>query len=201
LRTVLPSNPVLAISEHHRCGLILTNAHYAVFAGPGAAIGMSGELEFEEVVMIGEPQLVCISQHPARQRAYNSRIQWMRWLQRITSHPDAWQRTEKLLASFEAFFSPRIVASLPDTVLAQLIGVLPQTVQMVRDHNPISVTDISSFGSPAIGSTIQRCCFQEWLQSYRAMLLDESPQTPVEGTPERILVQGQFQDKALVRAS
>jgi hypothetical protein len=134
VHNLLQSEQLLAISEHKRCGLILCKEYHAEFAGPGAAISSTVEQDYQMVVAIGAPDLAPIRTQGERQKAYSRRIQWMRWLQRITDYPDAAVRAEKLLAGFEAFFSDQLVATLPDSVLARLIGVFPQTVALVRSQ-------------------------------------------------------------------
>lgn len=133
-RTVLDSQPLLAISEHKKSGLILCKSFHAEFAGPGALIGAPLEQGCTAVIAIGSPEIVEVSTHEERQKAYGRRIQWIRWLQKITDHQDPVQRAEKLLSGFEAFFDRKIMASLPDEALALLIGVLPQTVTAVRSQ-------------------------------------------------------------------
>lgn len=125
-------NPFLAISEQKKCGLILCSAYHAEFAGPGAAIVSPVEQGYEIAIAIGSPELVTIDTAQQRQQAYSRRIQWIRWLERIAQYPDPITRAEKLLSSFEAFFSHDVVAELPDELLARLIGVFATTIQTVR---------------------------------------------------------------------
>ncbi|MBD1860455.1 MULTISPECIES: hypothetical protein [Trichocoleus] len=127
-------NPILAVSEQKKCGLILCKAYHADFAGPGAAVGSPVEQGYNVVIAIGSPELVPVETFEERQKAYGRRIQWMRWLERITNYSDPALRVEKLLAGFEAFFSRQVVLELPDEVLALLVGVLPQTVNAVRSQ-------------------------------------------------------------------
>ena len=125
-------NPILAVSELKKCGLILCKAYHADFAGPGAAVGSPVEQGYNVIIAIGEPDLVPVYTSEDRQKAYSRRIQWMRWLERITNYPDPAARVEKLLSGFEAFFSRQAVMEIPDEALALLVGVLPQTIRAVR---------------------------------------------------------------------
>lgn len=127
-------NPILAVSEQKKCGLILCKTYHADFAGPGAAVGSPVEQGYNVVIAIGSPELIPVETYEDRYKAYGRRIQWMRWLERITNYPDPSVRVEKLLAGFEAFFSRQVVIELPDEVLALLVGVLPQTVNAVRSQ-------------------------------------------------------------------
>ncbi len=125
-------NPILAVSELKKCGLILCKAYHADFAGPGAAVGSPVEQGYNVIIAIGEPDLVPVYTSEDRQKAYSRRIRWMRWLERITNYPDPAARVEKLLSGFEAFFSRQAVMEIPDEALALLVGVLPQTIRTIR---------------------------------------------------------------------
>lgn len=135
LEGILPFRRLLAVGETKRGGLILCKPHYAEFAGPGAAIACLTVPEYSFIIAIGAPELVEITNPSDRQRAYSRRIQWVRWLQKIVSHPDSVQRAEKLFLGFEEFFTGEVVAQIPDEILALLAGVLPQTIAAVRSQN------------------------------------------------------------------
>ncbi|GEM_PF-1067464 len=137
LNTALSSRQLLAVGEHKRSGLIICKAHHAEFAGPGAAVGTLIEPDCISVIAIGAPEIMPVITPKQRQTAYSRRIQWIRWLQKITEHPDAMQRAEKLFASFEEFFGAQALMGLSDEVLALLIGVMPSTVATVRSHHQV----------------------------------------------------------------
>ncbi len=128
------SGRLLAVSEHKRSGLILCGEHYAEFAGPGAAVGTLIDQQCKAVIAIGAPEIIEMETADDRQRAYGHRIQWLRWLQKITDHTDPIQRAEKLFAGLEAFFGKEVLGGLPDDVLALLAGVLPQTIGVARSN-------------------------------------------------------------------
>jgi hypothetical protein len=141
METVGTNKPLLAISEYKKSGLILCKAYHAEFAGPGALVGAPLEQGCTAVITIGAPEIVEMATHEERQKAYGRRIQWIRWLQRLTDHSDPVQRAERLLSGFEAFFDRQILSSLPDEALALLIGVLPTTVRSVRAQYRHPTTD------------------------------------------------------------
>lgn len=145
--------PLLAVSEHKRSGLILCKPYHAEFAGPGAAIGTLIDQECTAIVAIGSPEIIELLTHEDRQQAYGRRIQWTRWLHKITDNPDPILRTEKLFAGFEAFFGSAILSSLSDEVLALLAGVLPPTIAIVRSQYRYS-RQLDSFDT---GSTDSIC--------------------------------------------
>lgn len=133
------SKHLLTVGEHKRSGLILCKAHYAEFAGPGAAICNPFKYEYTKIIAIGSPEIVEVASHEDRQKAYSRRIQWVRWLNRIVSEQDATHRTESLFAGFEEFFGGEILVGIPTDALALLAGVLPQTVEGVRSQHPACV--------------------------------------------------------------
>jgi hypothetical protein len=132
LDALLTMNQLMAIGEQRKSGLILCKNHHAEFAGPGAAVGSPAEQNYCAVIAIGSPNLVPVTTSEERQKAYSRRIQWGRWLNRIVDNSDPILRAEKLFSSFEEFFGYQVAANLPDHVLAMLVGVLPQTIQLVR---------------------------------------------------------------------
>lgn len=81
---------------------------------------------------IGNLSLLSPESKEERQKAYLIRRQWIRLIKQITEKPIAQQRVQKILDQFEQYFAPEVVAKLPDEAFALLVGVLPQTVAVVR---------------------------------------------------------------------
>ena len=125
--------PLLVVGEQKKSGLILCKEFHAEFAGPGAALCSPAEQPYKAVIAIGSPDIMATSNETERSRAYGLRIQWSRWLYRIADQESPTDRVEKLLAGLEGFFGRSVVMSLPSEVLALLVGVLPQTVDQVKD--------------------------------------------------------------------
>jgi hypothetical protein len=125
---------LLAISEHRKSGLILCKEFHTEFAGPGAAISSFVEQPYRAVIAIGNPELVRINTKTERRQAYSRRIQWGRWLSKIAEQSQPVERIERLLAGFEGFFGREVVTSLPAEVIADMIGVLPETAKVVQEH-------------------------------------------------------------------
>jgi hypothetical protein len=132
-----PSLPLLAISERRKSGLILCKAFHAEFAGPGAAINSPVEQPYQAIIAIGSPEVIMATSLEERRKAYGLRIQWGRWLYKIAAQEDPIQRVEKLFAGLEGFFGRQVVMRLPSEVLALLVGVLPSTIDQVRQRNAL----------------------------------------------------------------
>ncbi len=132
IMTLLHSGKVLIVNSRRRNGLILFKHYHAEFAGPGAAIGGDYDYDCQMVIPIGNLSLLTPESHEERQKAYLIRRQWIRLIKQITENPVPQQRVQRILDQFEQYFPPATVAELPDTAFALLVGVLPQTVRMVR---------------------------------------------------------------------
>lgn len=123
---------VLIVSNRRRNGLILYKHYYAEFAGPGAAVGGPVDQDCQYMLPVGKLSLVSPLSSDERQRAYLIRRQWVRLIKEITDIPTPLQRAQRLMNHFDGFFEPDIIAQIPDTALALLIGVLPETIKKVR---------------------------------------------------------------------
>ncbi len=132
LLTTLLSGKVFIVNSRRRNGLILFKRYHAEFAGPGAAVGGDYDHNCQGVLPIGNLSLLTPESHEELQKAYLIRRQWIRLIKQITENPAPGQRVQKILDQFEQYFPPEIVAQLPDIAFALLVGVLPQTVGIVR---------------------------------------------------------------------
>ncbi|HYX18994.1 MAG TPA: hypothetical protein VE944_32515 [Nostoc sp.] len=130
--TRLHSGEVFIVNSRRRNGLILFKRYHAEFAGPGAAVGGDYDCDCQRALPIGNLSLLTPESNEERQKAYLIRRQWIRLIKQITENPVPGQRVQKILDQFEQYFPPDIVALLPDVAFALLVGVLPQTVGMVR---------------------------------------------------------------------
>jgi hypothetical protein len=130
--TLLHSGKIFVVNSRRRNGLILFKGYHAEFAGPGAAVGGNYDHDCEMVLLIGNLSLVTPESYEERQQAYLIRRQWTRLIKQITETPLPQQRVQKIIDQFEQYFSPSIVAEIPDIVFALLVGVLPRTVGIVR---------------------------------------------------------------------
>jgi hypothetical protein len=130
--TLLHSGKVFIVNSRQRNGLILFKRYHAEFAGPGAAVGGNYDDDCERVLPIGNLSLLTPESYEERQKAYLIRRQWIRLIKQITENPLPQQRVQNILDQFEQYFPLPIVEGMPDVVFALLVGVLPQTVELVR---------------------------------------------------------------------
>jgi hypothetical protein len=130
--SLIHGGKVLMVNSRKRNGLILFKKYHAEFAGPGAAIGGDYDTDCQGILPIGNLSLLTPESHEDRQKAYLIRRQWIRLIKQITESPVAQKRVQKILDQFEVFFPSEIVAYIPDEAFAMLVGVLTQTVTVVR---------------------------------------------------------------------
>lgn len=130
--TQLNSGQLLVVNSRKRNGLIIYKRFHAEFAGPGAAVGSFFDVDCWRAIPVGELSLVYPETQEERQKAYLIRRQWIRLTQQFTDNPVPLRRAQMILNQFENYFSSNTVADLPDEAFALLVGVLPQTVRMMR---------------------------------------------------------------------
>jgi len=129
---LLHGGQVLMVNSRRRNGLILYKRYHAEFAGPGAAVGGFYDRDCEWALPVGNLSLLTPDTHEERQKSYLIRRQWIRLMKQITEKPLPQQRVQKILEQFEQYFDSETVSHLPDEAFALLVGVLPQTVSLVR---------------------------------------------------------------------
>lgn len=128
----LSSGQLLVVNSRRRNGLIIYKRFHAEFAGPGAAVGSFFDVDCQRVIPVGDLSLVHPETQEERQKAYLIRRQWIRLTQQFTDNPVPLQRAQMILNQFENYFSQDTIAQLPDEAFALLVGVLPQTIRMLR---------------------------------------------------------------------
>lgn len=132
LLSQLNSGQLLVVDSRRRNGLIIYKRYHAEFAGPGAAVGGFFDVGTQRTIPVGDLALIAPEEYEHRQKAYSIRRHWIRLTEQLTENPVPLQRAKMLLAQFEHYFDPDTVDGLPDDALANLVGVLPSTIRMVR---------------------------------------------------------------------
>jgi hypothetical protein len=133
--TQLNSGQLWMVNSRRRNGLVIYKQFYAEFAGPGAVVGGFFDADCTKAIPVGDLSLVEPDSHEERQKAYLIRRQWIRLTQQFTDNAVPLQRAQMILNQFDNYFDPSTVAQLPDEALALLVGVLPQTIRMVRQSS------------------------------------------------------------------
>jgi len=128
----LHSGQLLIVNSRRRNGLIIFKQFHAEFAGPGAAVGSHFDLDCAKVLPVGDLSLLSPENAEERQKSYLIRRQWIRLTQQFTDKPTPQERAQMILNQFENYFGAETAAELPDEAFALLVGVLPQTVRLIR---------------------------------------------------------------------
>ncbi|HEY9632763.1 MAG TPA: hypothetical protein V6D14_05125 [Coleofasciculaceae cyanobacterium] len=128
----LHSGQLLRVSSKPGNALIICHRHHAELAGSGAAVGGVFDVDCSRVIPVGKISIVYPESRIERQKAYAQRQQWIMFTQQAMESWVPLQRAKNLLILLHKYFSPQIINQLPDEVLAQLVGVLPKTMGIVR---------------------------------------------------------------------
>lgn len=134
----LHDKQLLIVNSRRRNGLILYKSYHAEFAGPGSAVGGAFDLDCRQVLPVGNLSLLFPESPDDRRQAYLIRRQWIQLTRRTTTNSAPLERAQAILEQFEGFFDAQTIAKLPDEAFALLVGVLPHTINKVR-NNPDSI--------------------------------------------------------------
>jgi hypothetical protein len=116
--------------------LILCHEYHAEIAGSGAAIGGLADLRCRRLIPIGEVYFQALPSGQARQQARRIRQKWTRCTQKVLIHVEPTKRATIMLRILEKFCGVTAARALPQDVLAQLVGVLPETVaEIYQQHD------------------------------------------------------------------
>lgn len=130
----LQQKKLLVINPRRKNGLILYKKYYAEFAGPGAVVGSKFDENIINILPVGKLSLIIPQTPQDRINAYLIRRQWVRLTKQIIDNPIPLQRAQVILNQFENWFDAQTVIAIPDEAFALMVGVLPQTIQKVRNE-------------------------------------------------------------------
>lgn len=136
----LQNGQLLRLSGCRGNAIIICHRHHAEIAGPGAAVGGMFDIKCSRIIPLGKISIVYPETYSDRQKAYKLRQQWIRFTQNAMESSVPLQRAHNLLLSLYQYFDAPIIDQLPNEVLAPLVGVLPKTIGMMRQHLRSSTT-------------------------------------------------------------
>lgn len=131
------SSGQLFVVDRTRCnGLIIQKRYHSEFAGPGSAVGGFFDIGTQRLFPIGDFSLVApaSSAYDERQQAFSTRRHWLRLIEQLTENAAPLMRASLLLERFSHYFDNAMIDGLPNEVLANLIGVMPATMAIARQH-------------------------------------------------------------------
>lgn len=128
----LQSGQLLRVKSRPGNAIVICHRHHAELAGPGAAVGGPFDVDCRRVIPVGKVSIVYPGSRHERQKAYALRQQWMFLTQKAMESWVPLQCAQDILILLHKYFDPQIIDQLPDEVIAQLVGVLPKTIGIVR---------------------------------------------------------------------
>ena len=120
------------IDPKRRNGVILVKPYHAEFAGPGAFIGGNLDKKVLECHPVGNFAWAYSRTPDELIRALLIRRQWVLLLKQIVNNPHPTERAQLILNQMKHWFDSATVSTLTIEVLADLVGVLPQTIIAAR---------------------------------------------------------------------
>ncbi|MGQ4649463.1 hypothetical protein [Lyngbya aestuarii] len=130
----LQSGQLLKVKGLLGSAIIICHRHHAELAGPGAAVGSAFDLDCRQIIAIGRISLVYPESRIERQKAYLMRQKWILFTQKAMKSYVPLERANKLLILLYKYFEPQLIEQLPDEILEQLVGVLPETMGRIRGY-------------------------------------------------------------------
>lgn len=131
---LLKSGQLLSVCEKSSAGLIIQKPFFAEFVGQGAAIGGLFDLQCVTVYTLGDVQITVPDQKEDRQSAFRRRIEDIEAMQNLCQADSPLERGVSVLQLLCEKFDKQQVQTIPNDVLAKLVGVLPRTIAEAWQH-------------------------------------------------------------------
>ncbi len=127
---LLKSGQLLAVTDRVTSGIILQKPFFAEYIGPGAAIGGLFDLNCVTIYTLGQAEFTAPATLEARQEAFRRRIDHIEAMQTLCQAEVPLRRATDLLDMLCDRFGIEEIRSIPNDVLAQVVGTLPSTIAM-----------------------------------------------------------------------
>jgi hypothetical protein len=127
---LLKSGQLLAVTDGATSGIILKKPFFAEYIGPGAAIGGLFDLKCVTIYTLGQAEFTAPVTLGERQEAFRRRIDQIEAMQNLCQAEVPLRRAIDLLDMLCDRFGIDEIRSIPNEVLAQVVGVLPATIVM-----------------------------------------------------------------------
>ncbi|WP_404788285.1 hypothetical protein [Altericista sp. CCNU0014] len=127
---LLKSGQLLAVTDGATSGIILQKPFFAEYIGPGAAIGGLFDLKCVTIYALGQAEFTAPATLEERQEAFRRRIDQIETMQTLCQEEVPLRRAIDLLDMLCDRFGIDEIRSIPNDVLAKVVGVLPGTIAM-----------------------------------------------------------------------
>jgi hypothetical protein len=142
---LLKSGQLLAVTDSEPAGIILQKPFFAEFIGPGAAIGGLFDLTCVTIYTLGKAEFTAPATQAERQRAFRRRIDDIATMQTLCQTEAPLRRAIDLLDMLCDRMGTDEIRTIPNEVLAKVVGVMPGTIAMAwqKQFNLQSPADIA----------------------------------------------------------
>jgi hypothetical protein len=142
---LLKSGQLLAVTDSETSGIILQKPFFAEFIGPGAAVGGLFDLKCVTIYTLGKAEFTAPSTQEERQVAFRRRIDNIAAMQALCQSEAPLRRAIDLLDLLCKHGGVDEIRSIPNDVLAKVVGVMPGTIAMAwqKQFNLQSPADVA----------------------------------------------------------
>jgi hypothetical protein len=143
---LLKSGQLLAVTDSgESAGIILQKPFFAEFIGPGSAIGGLFDLKCVTIYTLGKAEFTAPATREERQLAFRRRIDNIATMQNLCQSEAPLRRAIDLLDMLCDRVGTNEIRSIPNEVLAKVVGVMPGTIAMAwqKQFNLQSPADIA----------------------------------------------------------
>jgi len=131
---LLKSSQLLSIGGSEGAGLIIQKPFFAEFVSHGAAIGGLFDLQCVTVYTLGDVQITVPGEKVDRQTAFQRRIEDIESMQDLCQSDSPLERGVSILNLLCERFDRQQIETIPNDVIAKLVGVLPGTINEAWKH-------------------------------------------------------------------
>jgi hypothetical protein len=142
---LLKSGQLLAVTDSEPAGIILQKPFFAEFIGPGAAIGGLFDLKCVTIYTLGKAEFTAPATQEERQFAFRRRIDDIAIMQTLCQTEAPLRRAIDLLDMLCDRMGTTEIRTIPNEVLAKVVGVMPGTIAMAwqKQFNLQSPADVA----------------------------------------------------------
>jgi hypothetical protein len=127
---LLKSGQLLAVTDSESSGIILQKPFFAEFIGPGAAIGGLFDLKCVTIYTLGKAEFTAPATQEERQLAFRRRMDDITAMQNLCQSDVPLKRAIDLLDMLCDRMGTDEIRSIPNEVLAKIVGVMSGTIAM-----------------------------------------------------------------------
>lgn len=137
LLTQVTKGSVRMVKGRGQFGLLLIKPFTTELVGFGAAVGLPLDRASQSVIPLGDVFLAPPRTYLERRWALRRRIYWINQQQQLTEAYPAPRRARLLLSYLEKLVPQPDLEAVPDEILAKLVGLEPELIEIVRTEQAL----------------------------------------------------------------